>query len=236
MFEDAMMESGGRLTTRSRYYTTVGALLNGTVLAVLILVPLLYPEALPKNSLSMTLVAPPPLPPPVPVERVQRAVRTMPEPMSDLEVPTRIPKQISLTESAPPSMPGAVPDGLGANAPGAPGGLFSGLGSGQPVVVHPAMPRKIAVSQGVLAGNLLVKPEPAYPAIAKAARVQGTVTLAATISKTGTIENLTVVSGPAMLAQAAVEAVRRWRYRPYLLNGEPVEVQTEVTVSFTLGN
>ncbi len=153
-----------------------------------------------------------------------------------MEVPTRIPKQISLAESAPPSLPGEVSTGLSANAPGVPGGLFSTMGSGQPVVVHPAMPRKIAVSQGVMAGNLLMKPEPAYPAIARAARVQGTVTLAATISKTGTIENLTVVSGPAMLAQAAVEAVRRWRYRPFLLNGEPVEVQTSVTVSFTLGN
>ncbi len=183
----------------------------------------------------MTLIAPSPPPPaPVvtPVEHVQRAAQTMPE----MEAPTRIPKQISLKPEAPPSMPGEVPTGLGANAPGAPSGLFSGFGSGQPVVVHPAAPRKIAVSQGVLAGNLLVKPEPVYPAIAKAARVQGTVTLAATISKTGTIENLTVVSGPPMLAQAAVEAVRRWRYRPYLLNGEPVEVQTEVTVSFTLGN
>ena len=237
MFEDAMMESSGRMTTGSRYYTTVGALLNGAVVGALILMPLLYPEALPKNAVSMTLVAPPPPPAPVPVERVQRPAPTMPEPVLQMEVPTRIPKQISMKpEGAPPSVPGEVPSGLSGNAPGVPGGLFSTFGSGQPVVVRPSAPRKIAVSQGVMAGNLLVKPEPAYPAIAKAARVQGTVTLAATISKTGTIENLTVVSGPAMLAQAAVEAVQRWRYRPFLLNGEPVEVQTSVTVSFLLGN
>jgi protein TonB len=74
-----------------------------------------------------------------------------------------------------------------------------------------------------------------YPPIAKAARVQGTVVLQATISKTGTIEGLHVISGPAMLQQAAMDAVRSWRYRPYLLNGDPVEVETTVNVVFTLG-
>jgi protein TonB len=93
----------------------------------------------------------------------------------------------------------------------------------------------MAVSSGVMAGNILVKTQPTYPAIAKAARIQGTVVLSATISKTGTIEDLRVVSGPQMLAQSALDAVRSWRYKPYLLNGEPVEVQTQVNVTFTLG-
>jgi protein TonB len=65
--------------------------------------------------------------------------------------------------------------------------------------------------------------------------VQGTVELRAIISKTGTIENLAVLSGHAMLVGAAVEAVKHWRYRPYMLNGEPIEVETEITVNFTLG-
>jgi len=86
-----------------------------------------------------------------------------------------------------------------------------------------------------MAGNLLQKTTPVYPPIAKAARVQGTVQLQATISKTGAIENLRVVSGPAMLQQAAMDAVRTWRYKPYLLSGEPVEVETTVNVIFTLG-
>jgi len=84
-------------------------------------------------------------------------------------------------------------------------------------------------------GNLLVKTMPQYPAIAKAARIQGTVVLQATISKSGTIENLHVVSGPPMLQQAAMDAVRSWRYKPYLLNGDPVEVETQVNVVFNLG-
>jgi protein TonB len=82
---------------------------------------------------------------------------------------------------------------------------------------------------------LLVKTQPVYPPIAKAARVSGTVVLQATISKQGTIENLRVLSGPAMLQQAARDAVMTWRYKPYLLNNEPVEVETTVNVIFTLG-
>jgi len=83
---------------------------------------------------------------------------------------------------------------------------------------------------------LLQKTVPVYPAIAKAARVSGVVVLQATISKTGTIENLKVISGPPMLQGAATDAVRSWRYRPYLLNGDPVEVETTVNVVFTLGS
>jgi protein TonB len=86
-----------------------------------------------------------------------------------------------------------------------------------------------------MAGNLLNKTMPQYPAIAKAARIQGTVKLEATISKNGTIENLRVLSGPPMLQQAALDAVRQWRYKPYQLNGEPTEVETTVDVNFTLG-
>jgi len=87
----------------------------------------------------------------------------------------------------------------------------------------------------VAVGMLIQKTIPTYPPIAKAARVQGTVVLQATISKQGTIENLKVVSGPAMLQQSAMDAVRQWRYRPYLLNNDPVEVETTVNVIFTLG-
>jgi TonB family protein len=96
-------------------------------------------------------------------------------------------------------------------------------------------PNTVTISSGVMAGMLLEKTNPVYPPIAKAARVSGTVVLQATISKTGTIENLRVISGPAMLQQAALEAVKAWRYRPYLLMGEPVEVETTINVIFTLG-
>jgi protein TonB len=95
--------------------------------------------------------------------------------------------------------------------------------------------KKLSISSGVMQGMLLLKTTPVYPPIAKAARVSGTVVLQATISKTGSIENLHVISGPAMLQQSALQAVRSWRYRPYLLNNEPVEVETTVNVIFSLG-
>jgi protein TonB len=93
----------------------------------------------------------------------------------------------------------------------------------------------VNISAGVATGMLLQKTIPVYPPIAKAARVSGTVVLQATISKSGTIENLRVVGGPAMLTQAAIDAVRQWRYKPYLLNNDPVEVETTVNVIFSLG-
>ena len=99
----------------------------------------------------------------------------------------------------------------------------------------PGASRKIAISAGIAQGNLISAVPPIYPPIAKAARVSGTVVLMATISKTGEIENLRIVSGPAMLQSAALDAVRQWSYRPYLLNGEPVEVDTTVNVVFNLG-
>jgi periplasmic protein TonB len=101
--------------------------------------------------------------------------------------------------------------------------------------VQAAAPKKVNISGGVANGMLLQRVTPVYPPIAKAARVQGTVVLEATITKTGSIEGLKVISGPAMLQQAALDAVRQWRYRPYLLSGEPVEVETTVNVIFSLG-
>ena len=84
-------------------------------------------------------------------------------------------------------------------------------------------------------GNLVHRVQPEYPALARQARVQGQVVLQAIISRDGAIENLQVLRGHPMLVQAALDAVRQWRYRPYVLNGEPVEVETQVTVNFILG-
>jgi protein TonB len=76
--------------------------------------------------------------------------------------------------------------------------------------------------------------QPIYPPLARSARIQGAVVLQAVISKQGTIENLSVVTGHPMLAPAALDAVRQWRYRPYILNNEPVEVETQITINFSL--
>jgi protein TonB len=108
----------------------------------------------------------------------------------------------------------------------APVGIVPSFGT--PPTAHP--PR---VSR-MMEGNLIHRVQPDYPGLARSARIQGEVVLAAVISKDGTIENLRVLKGHPMLVKAALEAVQQWRYRPYLLNGEPVEVETQVTVNFVL--
>jgi protein TonB len=151
---------------------------------------------------------------------------------SQLNAPSRIPtdlKMLAGKEPPPSSGFGAGMEGLGS---GAGGSVFSER-NGPNVKV--AAPRVMNISAGVAGGLLIQKTAPVYPQIAKEARVSGTVVIQATISKAGLITNLRVVNGPTMLRQPALDAVRTWRYRPYLLDGEPVEVETTVSVTFTLG-
>ena len=100
----------------------------------------------------------------------------------------------------------------------------------------PATPQRVRVSGGVTKGMLIHREEPPYPTLARAARVHGEVVLSAIIDGNGTIQNLQLVSGHPMLVPAAIAAVRQWRYKPYLLNGQPVEVETTITVIFSLSN
>jgi protein TonB len=99
-----------------------------------------------------------------------------------------------------------------------------------------ATPQRIRISQGVTRGLLIQRVEPAYPPLARAARVQGEVVLQAIIDRDGNIQNLQLMSGHPMLVPSAIAAVKQWRYKPYLLNGNPVEVETSITVIFTLAN
>jgi protein TonB len=154
---------------------------------------------------------------------------------NQLTAPTKIPHDIKIVaeKEAPPSSFGVTGmEGLGGSSNAMTDSLFKGQGGPK---VKAAPPTKVNISAGVSSGLLLQKTMPIYPPIAKAARVQGTVVLQATISKSGMIEGLHVISGPVMLQSAAMDAVRSWRYRPYLLNSEPVEVETTVNVVFTLG-
>jgi protein TonB len=151
---------------------------------------------------------------------------------NQLTAPTKIPHDIKMVaeKEAPVASFGVAGSDFGSSG-GTMGGLFGDAGP----QVKAAVVKKLSISSGVMQGMLLLKTTPVYPPIAKAARVSGTVVLQATISKTGSIENLHIISGPAMLQQAALQAVRSWRYRPYLLNNEPVEVETTVNVIFSLG-
>jgi protein TonB len=129
-----------------------------------------------------------------------------------------------------------VPGGLpGGQLGGVIGGIISSTSSvaAVPNLTKPTSQR-VRISQGVSKGLLVYRIEPTYPPLAWQARIQGVVVLTAVIDKAGNIQNLQVVSGHPMLAPAAIEAVKQWRYKPFLLNGQPYEVETAVTVTFQL--
>lgn len=129
--------------------------------------------------------------------------------------------------------------GCGASLPGGAGvtGFPIPLGGNRPVMpASPAKPARTFRTSYMLEGSLIRRVQPTYPPLARNAHVQGSVVLFAMISTAGVIENLRVVRGHPLLVGAAIDAVRQWRYRPYILNGEPIEVETEITVNFVLGN
>ncbi len=241
MFEDSLVESSGKLKTNKGWTTGLSFIIQIGLLGVMVLIPLIYTEALPKQALTTFLVAPPPPPPPPPPPAAAVKVVKVQTDLDQgaLRTPTKIPDKIKkiVEEEAPPQTSAGVVGGVAGGIPGgAIGGVMGGIigSSGPAPKVVAAKVEKQRISGGVAAGNLITKVTPVYPAIAKAARISGQVVLAATISKNGTIENLHLVSGPPMLVQAAMEAVRQWRYKPFLLSGEPTEVETTVTVTFSM--
>jgi len=239
MFEDSLIESGGKLKTKRGMTSTIAFIFELMLIGVMVLIPLLFTEALPKAQLMMSLVAPPPPPPPPPPPAVVHVVKQVQTNIinDQLRTPTKIPKKIEMIkeDAAPPPMTAGVVGGI-SDGPGQVGGVIGGIISSMPVAVPKvATPQRVRVSQGVTQGLKIRDVKPSYPALARQARIQGTVLLQAVISKDGSIEGLKVLSGHPMLVPAAIDAVKQWRYKPYILNGEPVEVDTQVTVNFTLG-
>ncbi len=213
--------------------------LQALVVAVLLISPLLRPSGFPSlHQLTMPIslgrvgdVAPAVRP------RVGSNVVAVVPSENALRLPTHIPRGVVLSgdDTAPPIGPAG---GDGIRIPGGdPGGAPSLLGIGTRPIIPVAPPTPVAHSvrlSHMSEGDLIRKVQLSYPPLARAARLQGTVLLQALISKQGTIEHLQLVSGHPMLVQAAMDAVRQWRYRPYVLNGEPVEVETQITVNFSL--
>ncbi|MDE3179150.1 MAG: energy transducer TonB [Acidobacteriota bacterium] len=222
----------------------IAYIIEAIVIGCLILYPLIYTNALPKAQLMTFLAAPPPPPPPPPppaaappkvvIHRVS---------LADLmKAPTVIPKKIEHIKDQPEppqstgvvgGVPGGVPGGSGG---GVIGGILGGIGNAPPPPPPPKakVPARIVVGGQVEAARAIYQPTPVYPPLAKMARVQGQVRLSAVIAKDGTIQDLKVISGHPLLIQAALSAVREWRYEPYLLDGVPVVVDTEIDVNFTL--
>jgi periplasmic protein TonB len=250
MFADSVLDFGAQ-SKRKAVATTTSFIVNCLAICMMLLVPLMFTEELPKGQLLTMLIAPPPPPPPPPpaAEAVRKIVKQIQTDMlntGQLRTPTRIPQKVQLIkeEEAPPPMAassgvvGGVPGGIpGGQLGGVIGGIVNATSNLSAVPKFaPVQPQRVRISQGVTKGLLIRRVEPSYPTLARAARVQGEVVLSAVISVNGEIENLQLVSGHPMLVPAALTAVKQWRYKPYLLNGQPTEVETTITVIFTLSS
>jgi len=225
----------------------IAYILEIIIIGVTMLYPLIYFEALPKAQLMTFLAAPPPPPPPPPPPAAAPPVRVIKRVTMDdiMKAPTVIPKTIRQIKDEPEPPPqtgavgvvGGVPGGMpGGQVGGVLGGVIGGVLSSAPPPPPPkaAAPKRIRVGGQVEQARLIFNPKPEYPPLAKMARIQGTVRLEAIISKDGTIQDLKIMSGHPLLVKSAMDAFGRWRYQPTLLNGEPVEVVTEIDVNFTL--
>lgn len=236
MFADSLLDSPWTDRSRRGWTTLVSFAVQAVAVGSLLLLPLLYTQGLPRLQLMAALVAPSPPPaPPAP-----SPVRSTHETTSNMSREGQIIAPRSVREkycSAPPSVDlGGLGVSGGTGDPMARSGVFGSIGG--PGVVLPPPPSAPSANpprvSHMMEGNLIYRVQPQYPPLARQARVQGIVVLRAVISRDGKIENLQIINGHPSLVKSAMDAVRQWRYRPYYLNNEPVEVETQVTVNFTL--
>jgi len=241
LFKDTLFASGESFRVRNPWAAAGAVVLQLLVLAMLIVVPLLYTPTLPaKREIVTLLYAPPPAAAGSSMTRVAAPQSTPVYTSSKSSIPSPVQK----TQAAPPTpvantagVIGGVPGGV---AGGIPGGLLSDvLGSTHsgPVLARTSAPmpvKRVRLAPRIIEANLIHDVPPTYPPEAGRARIEGTVVLLAVIGKDGTVQDVRVESGLPVLAQAAIDAVKQWRYRPYLLNGEPVDVDSRITINFTL--
>ena len=235
MFDQLVVSSAHPTKTHKSWTVALSAIVQSIILGILILIPLIYTEALPKGMLNTFLVAPAPPPPPPPPAAPVKAVRA-PKivQLNKMVAPTVIPKNVAMIKDEAPVIytnGGGVDGGTGS---GILNGIIGSGGSGPPPPPTKA-PSRIRVGGNVQAASLVNKVTPQYPPIAKTAHVSGTVVLHAIIAKDGSIQELQYMSGPPLLMKSAMDAVREWRYKPTMLNGDPVEVDTTISVVFSLG-
>lgn len=237
MFAESLLESSGGVKTSQRWTSLLSLSLEAAVIGLLVLLPLLENQALPRLLWVVTTpLAPPP-----------RGVLHSGARGGGGKGPSFIPPAITPPDSIPlhtdlaPDPSGPDTEDPGPNPP--PGVLWGVPNSVGPVLptssVAPVLPqaplsRRISI---VAEGHVIYRVLPVYPPIAKQIGAQGPVVLQAIISREGTVENLRVVnSAHPLLNDAALDAVRQWRFRPYLLNGIPMEVEAQVTVNFILSH
>jgi periplasmic protein TonB len=240
MFSECLCGSVWDKTSRRGWTTLASFAVQSLGIGFVLALPLIYTQGLPQLKLiSSVIPMPAPLRGALPQNPQSHPATGSVSNLWNGHIMTidYVPQGISRVDDhdvAPPNGP-TGPFVPGSTGTGDPSGILYGLG--QPSR-GPEMPR-LAVQHpprvsAIMEGHLVHRVEPVYPHLAILGRIQGPVVLRAIISKEGRIENLQIVKGHPLLAEAAVDAVRQWRYRPYELNDEPVEVETQVTVNFVL--
>jgi protein TonB len=232
---------------------------HGVLIVMVVIIPLMLPQAIPDRELLITLVAPlapPPPPPPPPVQIALPAApkvvkrQVLPATPEALIMPTAIPRDIArivdepvspvagVVGGVPGGMPGGVADGilggvLSANAtPTAPPALAPPPPPPPPPPVPAAPVSPVRVGGAVREPQLVKMVPPVYPKVASMARVSGTVVVEATLTERGTVEEIRVISGHPLLVEAAIDSVKQWQYEPTLLNGIPVPIILTAKVNF----
>ena len=206
------------------------------VLGVLLLIPLLYTQVLPGVSLRSVLAAPsPPTPPPTPPPRILMKASASSQATRVFSLPTFAVRQPLATHVEPMAAAPNMSVGETTGVDPGDGIVMSSMPRAAPAINKKTADGRVRIGGGVSEANVIHRVQPLYPPLARSTHVEGTVEFTATISKEGTIENLQLVRGHPLLVNAAREAILQWRYRPTLLNGEPVEVITDIIVKFTLG-
>lgn len=231
-----LIASGERLALRNPRATFASLIFQCFLLAALALVPLFHVDPLPKRERPAMLY----LQPPMQAGAIATTIRTSTPSFTHTPARTAIPAPAHTTQEPPPVPTGAtnqVDAGVASGVPdGAPAEVLRGPSSlpAPTKTPEPAPLKRIRVAARVVEANLIHDVPPQYPPEAGRERIEGTVVLLAVIGTDGAVKDVQVESGPELLAQAAMEAVKQWRYKPYLLNGVPVEIYSRITINFTM--
>ncbi len=238
LFHGSLIVSGGEARPRNLWAAAGSLTFQLVLLAAVVVIPLFHTDILPKREMLTTLYLQPPAAAPI-----ATSLRTPTPTSTYTPTSTAISAPVNKTQEAPPTLAGTVGGVVG----GVPGGVIGGVPGGMlnevlgrrgvPVLAKAPEPtpiKRIRLAQRIVEANLIHDVTPTYPPEAGRARIEGTVVLLAVIGKDGRVLDVRVESGLPILAQAAMDAVKQWCYRPYLLNGEPVEVDSRITINFTL--
>jgi len=244
IFADSLLETSWAHRGRRGWTTLTSFGVQAIVIGLLLMIPLLTTVGLPVNPIMTTPVSWA-APPPSASMRPQSPTQPNESNLSGnvIIAPRSIPHEVQIlneTEPPPQVSYNTEPGVIGSTGPGgAREGVWESINESlsrvQPPSPPPAIIKREFRTSSMLEGSLIRRVQPLYPPLARSARIQGSVVLTAVISQTGTMKNVTAVSGHPMLVPAAVQAVSQWRYRPYILNGEAIEVETQITVNFVLG-